>query len=208
MSIIDLKKLLSTLALSLFIAQTAHAQSPQKICVNNTTGALKVKPKCRKIKESVVSLNYLLDLTSPGPQGEVGPQGEPGPQGIPGIPGPITGILPPGTTIMGRFALSGVATTAGQNIIGALPTNFYFQSSKGFGFSIRETGSSPTSACPGTHSAPAAAPGRICYYESSAVNRTTPMIAAFSFYGQAVSIGSVAAGPFHSHGTWVMTGQD
>lgn len=205
MGTIDLKKLLGTLALSFFIAQTAHSQSPQKICVNNTTGALKVKPKCRKIKESVVSLNYLLDLSSPGPQGEVGPQGEPGPQGI---PGPVTGILPAGTSIMGRFALSGVATAAGQTIIGALPTNFHFQSNKPFGFSVREAGSSPTSTCPGTHSAPAAAPGRVCYYESSAVNRTSPAIAAFSFYGQSVSINSVAAGPFHSHGTWAMTGQD
>jgi hypothetical protein len=75
------------------------------------------------------------------------------------------------------------------------------------------SGAEPSSECPGTAAAPAAAPGNLCVYEAVGVNATseaivdpvTNLVGEASRYGATVQTVSSASGYFVSTGTWAVT---
>ena len=73
-------------------------------------------------------------------------------------------------------------------------------------------GALATAQCPGTAATPQAAPGVLCVYESSQVNRQAPILFDSNFnvavadrFGAVVYIANTAAGLFGSSGTWAVT---
>lgn len=161
----------STLCLFLLLGGVAYAavQLPK-----NSVGAKQLKRNAvtgPKIKNGAISAaklqkSALGELRGPaGPQGAAGPVGQAGPAGP---PGPAGGPLPADVTLRGSVRLG--------NGTGSTVNNLFATTAVGFGgYILRERpvvnlvlppfAKIPAPpACPGTVSAPEAAPGNLCIY--------------------------------------------
>jgi hypothetical protein len=96
-----------------------------------------------------------------GPKGDIGQRGPEGPQGEPGEPGPTETVLPSGQIESGTWSVAG--DTFPQLASISLPLRVPASATDGE-FYQRTVGSDPTPECPGTASAPEAAPGKFCIY--------------------------------------------
>jgi hypothetical protein len=149
-----------------------------------------------------------------GAQGAQGAQGPKGDQGAQGEPGPFPDVVPSGKTLRGEWGISGQGVT-----------NEYTAISFGYRLAsdptpnvIPENGSS-TAACPGTATAPSAAPGNLCLYVGSTGNVGANPDDIGTFTGDSVDCcpntdpyGAVVyatsantANAMHAYGTWAVT---
>ena len=145
------------------------------------------------------------------PKGPIGPAGPAGPVGAAGPAGPITGALPTGVTLRGRYVAR--FTSRGIGDIGGTGIAF------GFSLSAKPTphfiqqGTTAPAECPGTPADPKAAPGHLCVFEGGFSNRTLPVIsdvtaaAGTEVYGAGIAFASDIAGTVASvsSGSWAVT---
>jgi hypothetical protein len=158
----------------------------------------------------------------PGPAGEPGPRGPQGPAGAPGPPGPrgergdpggLSPTLPSGLTLRGVYRVAGGQATAPAGTLAADSLTFAMPLTFGPAAHIVLVGAAPPAQCPGTATAPSAAPGNLCVYEAAAVNAagqamvdpSTNLLGEASRYGAAVLAVSNEPGFFVSTGTWAVT---
>jgi hypothetical protein len=129
---------------------------------------------------------------------------------------PAGGALPSGTTLRGNYEIDGDA----DEDVSTLGTHSVASNAISFGFALTATpvvhtidvNETPPPECPGTASAPEAAPGHLCIYESFEENERDP---AGNFYpntlnttryGTGLYTQSQSAGRFFvSRGTWAVT---
>jgi hypothetical protein len=138
-----------------------------------------------------------------------GSNGATGPTGNTGATGPLLTVLPSGKTETGTYQADGTAT-----VVGALAsTSISFPIPLASAPTPNIVPSGTTTACPGSVTAPSAAPGQLCVYEGGQAN--VAEIAAYnpftgngggaSPYGAGLVVDSAAAGNFYSDGTWAVT---
>lgn len=172
-------------------------------------------PKNRLTNAAIAGLRGNQGPQGPqGQQGQQGPQGVQGAQGAQGPPGPFPdGDLPANKTVRGDFGF-------GHNVPGGTGTLVNVTSiSFGFRFAAPPTphvilaGQTPPAECPGTVSAPEAASGNLCIYESDNANRAS--LDCFNAQlqqnaadrtGAILRLLSLAnSSTVESHGTWAAT---
>ncbi len=223
--------LLGACVTGLVIGGIAVAAIPQQAvisgCYQKRTGALRVihaskhgaAGRCGKTERK-------LAWAQAGPQGAQGVQGVQGVQGaqgaqgakgVQGVPGPVTTSAPTGSTQVGAFAAEGTATGGGQYVA---VTSISFPLTLAAAPTIVELslGTVPTTNCPGTSEAPAAAPGYLCLYFNSEENLHAgasgydlyPQVAGATVFGASpfgtvLSAQSAAAGEVYAAGSWAVT---
>ena len=96
-------------------------------------------------------------------RGATGASGATGLRGVTGPAGPLLSALPAGATETGSFEADATATTLGD-IAGA---SISFPTPLATAPTPNVVSSGSTSACPGSLTAPSAAPGELCIYEGS-----------------------------------------
>jgi hypothetical protein len=145
-----------------------------------------------------------------GPSGAIGPQGPAGSQGPIGPQGQFVDVVPSGKTLVGTYAQRDHATLAGQDYIAAISFGFRFSTAPTPHFVA--LGTTPPVQCPGNGLNPQAAPGNLCIYETSMVNRSAPLIFDVNFdpnssstFGASVLTESLAAGTIGTSGSWAAT---
>jgi hypothetical protein len=146
-----------------------------------------------------------LPSGAPGPKGDTGASGAPGASGSPDP-------LASGHTLRGTYGLLEQASSGGQLDYESLPFG-------GFTLSAAPTahviliGNPKPAACPGTVASPQAAPGHLCIYEKTPMNRADLIVSnpvddgmtETSRFGTVLRMTSTAAGQFFSRGTWAVT---
>jgi hypothetical protein len=152
-------------------------------------------------------LRGLRGLT--GAKGSTGAQGIQGIQGVQGPEGPFPATLPAGKTLTGAFAMSIVATGAGQAMSDSI--SFPYRLSAGPTVHII-TGAVPVG-CSGTRTNPGAASGHLCIFAAPVFNGGTPATLNPDTQGSGASVtgawifsNSNAAGLAEASGTWAVTG--
>jgi hypothetical protein len=151
----------------------------------------KIKPGTitgRQIKNHSIGLNKLNGNLPAGPRGPAGP---------------ITGALPAGVTLRGWFDLDAVAAAPGQVTGGSI--SFGLSLSTPPIVTIVPVFGPATTLCPGSVSAPKAARGYLCLYESS-IHNTPDINHITAAFGTELFIDATAAGRFYVDGTWAVTG--
>jgi hypothetical protein len=146
-------------------------------------------------------------------------QGVQGVPGIQGVPGPVTTSAPAGSTQLGTFALQGNATAAGQYVAQS-SISFPLQLASAPAVIEIQRFATPTTDCPGSSSAPAAAPGYLCLYFDYAQNiyaaappydlypqDPTNLDFGASTYGALLGADSAASGEVQAAGSWAVTAQ-
>jgi hypothetical protein len=134
-------------------------------------------------------------------------------RGPAGPPGPITGTLPHGVTLRGTYVIN-APTTGGE----------VFSTAISFGLELTAApkvhyialGKSVPAGCSGTASAPGAASGNLCIFEtendngnSSSTGELNPLDDTFNQatrFGAAVQTTSLATGAVNLKGSWAVTG--
>ena len=122
--------------------------------------------------------------------------------------------LPSGLTLRGTFAGRAYANAPGQDM--QIPITFQFPLTAAPVPHFIVSGAAAPPECTGTSTAPTAAPGHLCVYESApAINANgqrvfNPITAAAlnneaSTIGAAVAAGAIAAGDFRVRGSWAVT---
>jgi hypothetical protein len=159
--------------LALFIALTGTTYAASTALIGKNTvaspqvvnGSLQTKDLSAKARKALKGNRGLRGLQGvQGAKGATGAQGVQGVQGVQGPAGPFpTGDVPSGTTIRGNFALSG-GTDASAIAYSGLSLGFSLASAPTPHWIA--AGTTPPPECPGTASAPAAAAGHLCIYES------------------------------------------
>jgi hypothetical protein len=147
---------------------------------------------------------------APGPQG---PQGPPGPQGPRGPEANLSGTLPSGETLRGVYRAAAGQTAAPAGTLAADTFTFAMPLTFDPAAHLILNGAGAPSECPGSATAPAAAPGNLCVYEAVGVNVTaqaivnpvTNLVGQASRYGATVQAVSSDTGYFVSTGTWAAT---
>lgn len=149
-------------------------------------------------------LRGLRGLT--GAKGTTGAQGI---QGVQGPEGPFPATLPAGKTLTGAFAMSIVATGAGQAMSDSI--SFPYPLSAAPTVHII-TGAVPVG-CSGTRTNPGAASGHLCIFVSGVFNGTAPATlnpdtqsGGSSVTGAWIFSNSNASGLAEASGTWAVTG--
>jgi hypothetical protein len=139
--------------------------SPQVI--NGSLQTLDLSKKARKaLKGNRGPRGFTGAQGAQGPKGTTGAQGNQGIQGIQGIqgpPGPFPDPLESGKTLRGTYGIQNSANQAYEGIsfnftLSAAPTVHYILN-----------GTTPPASCPGSATAPAAAAGHLCIYETQRV---------------------------------------
>lgn len=108
-----------------------------------------------------------------GPEGPEGPQGPPGPpgadgaDGAPGSPWTLGGVLPPGETETGTYAITGTAEDDEYGVLA--PISFPIPLAEELPASNVHFVSSPTAECDGTLENPTADPGHLCVYQGALI---------------------------------------
>lgn len=125
---------------------------------------------------------------APGNQGIPGPQGPQGAQGIQGNPGPLLTELPGGKSETGAYEVVFYVANSGGGGGGATAISFPIPLASAPQPEILELGDHPTTECPGSVSAPAAAPGHLCIYEGAEFNRS-----GFELSNPETNVGSQAS---------------
>ena len=138
-----------------------------------------------------------------------GAHGAAGPTGNTGATGPLLAVLPSGKTETGTYQADGTAIVVGD----LASTSISFPIPLASTPTPNVVPSGTTTACPGSVTAPSAAPGQLCIYEGGHANAGE--IAAYdpfngdgggaSPYGAGLVVDSAAAGNFYSDGTWAVT---
>jgi hypothetical protein len=202
--------------ISLFAALATASQAAATTyyaCVkkNGSAHIYAKKPKCKR-GESKLSWNN-VGLAgrngangangANGKNGANGLNGKEGPAGKEGIAGPFPGTLPQGITLRGNFNIGGTAAAAGNVVEGDISFGFQFASAPTFHY-IKAGGAS-TPECPGTATAPDAAPGNLCAYGAATVNTTGLVSNLTNKWGDTVFVSPTAAGGFFDLGTWAAT---
>jgi len=158
----------------------------------------KIKPGTitgKQIKNHSIGLNKLSGKLPAGPRGPAGSRGP---------AGPITGALPAGVTLRGWFNLDAVAAAPGQVTGGSI--SFGLSLSTPPIVTIIPVLGPATALCPGSLTAPKAARGYLCLYESSIHNTAGIGTAGTAAFGTELYIDATAAGRFYVDGTWAVTG--
>jgi hypothetical protein len=141
----------------------------------------------------------------PGIQGSPGIQGTQGAQGIQGPAGPITGDLPAGVTLRGKYGLEGRAVDASAYLGGSVA--YALRPSASPARTFIPSGGTPPAQCPGTVANPQAAPGNLCVFESSTNSNSSVVLfdaSGTGRHGFDFEVFADAAGNFWSYGTWAM----
>lgn len=142
-------------------------------------------------------------------RGATGASGATGLRGVTGPAGPLLSALPAGATETGSFEADATATTLGD-IAGA---SISFPTPLATAPTPNVVSSGSTSACPGSLTAPSAAPGELCIYEGSQadvaeINVYNPInnqAGASSAYGAGIVVDSGGSGNMYIGGTWAVT---
>ncbi len=104
-----------------------------------------------------------------GKEGSPGKNGEPGKEGKQGEPGPLLATLPSGKTETGSFGAAQYTASSATGISFVIPQISYpFPLASEPTPEVIQEGGSSTTHCPGSATAPSAAPGFLCIYVSSA----------------------------------------
>lgn len=111
--------------------------------------------------------------------------------------------LPSGKTLRGAFNIGGTAAAAGH--LANTSISFGFALPTAPTVRLRLQGSGATTECPGTATAPDAAPGFLCVYEESRTNTAGVLLNGVQRSGATIFIFATAAGPFYSYGAWAVT---
>jgi hypothetical protein len=143
------------------------------------------------------------------PAGQSGPQG---PKGESGAPGSTPDPLATGRTLRGTYGFLDQASAGGQLDYESLPFGGFTLTAAPIAHVILQ-GSPAPAECPGTVASPAAAPGHLCVYEQTPMNRATLTVfnpiddgtTNTSRVGTVLRMTSTAAGQFFSRGTWAVT---
>jgi hypothetical protein len=189
-------------------------------CYQKTKGNLRIvkagKP-CLK-SERALAFNQQGPQGKQGLQGRQGLQGQQGLQGLQGLQGqqgatgpvgPLATTLPSGQTLRGWFNLDTVAS--GTNQINGSAIAFGFTLATAPAAQIIPAGGPTTAQCAGSVTAPSAAGGYLCLYESGTSNVSSfavcnsvncPAAAAF---GAELFAHSTGTGRFFVDGTWAVT---
>jgi hypothetical protein len=130
--------------------------------------------------------------------------------GATGASGPLLTVLPSGATETGSYDAAGTATVVGD--LASASISFSIPLATAPTPTIVTPGTT-TAACPGSVTAPAAAPGQLCVYEGGGEN--VGEIGTYdpvngdgggaSEYGAGLEIDSEGVGNFFSDGTWAVT---
>jgi hypothetical protein len=160
--------MVTVLAFVVLAGGTAYAAS--EILPKNSVGSKQIKKGA--VGPTKLSKAAKKTLTGPpgaagakGATGPQGPKGDKGEKGNTGEPGPLVGTLPSGKTLVGQYSFGNHKST------GYSPVNsvsFPFPLASAPNDHIIPIGGAPTAECPGTASAPSAAPGNGCIYETRA----------------------------------------
>lgn len=164
-------------ALAIVAAAGAYAAtgggSRITVCVHRQGGGLYQARHCRrhdrKLTWNARGQRGITGLT--GPAGRRGPAGARGRAGATGPAGPLLNTLPSGRTETGAFMASAYTSTFPATT--STTISFPIRLASAPAATYVKAGSPPTAACPGSPTAPAAAPGNLCIYESSAQTYTT-----------------------------------
>jgi hypothetical protein len=129
--------------------------------------------------------------------------------GATGATGPLLTVLPSGASETGSYDAAGTATVVGD--LASASISFPIPLATAPTATIVSSGT--TAACPGSVTAPAAAPGQLCVYEGGGEN--VGEIGTYdpvngdgggaSEYGAGLAIDSEGVGNFFSDGTWAVT---
>jgi hypothetical protein len=146
-----------------------------------------------------------------GPKGDTGLQGLKGPQGVPPT------VLPSGATVTGTWGASGYAPST-ANAVAWTGISFPVPLASAPTLAIATIINPDPSHCPGTLSAPAAAPGVVCIYVDTTHAVHVGGFSAFppgadpnttsgaSRFGLIFVLGNAdVAGPFMGAGSWALT---
>ena len=150
---------------------------------------------------------------APGAPGVTGPQGPAGPRGERGPAGPLVDALPSGRTLRGVYAGQFHADAA--NEADRLPVSFPLPVLAGAELNTAyiARNETPTPQCAGSASAPTAAPGWLCVYETDRAGLAADpdLVSAevpgedVGRYGFYVRLRAAAAGPTTAFGAWAVT---
>jgi hypothetical protein len=152
-----------------------------------------------------------LPFSQVGPHGNQGIQGSQGIPGIQGIQGPLLTQLPSSKSETGTYEAGADTATADEawgTISFPIPLNSPPTPN------IVLAGGSPTAACPGSVTAPTAAPGQLCVYEGFENNRSSAEFLnpesdapghASRFGAELLIKPAGGAGNLFSIGTWAVT---
>jgi len=163
------------------------------------------KPKCKR-GERKLSWNSVGPAGRNGvngTNGKNGANGKDGSSGKEGIAGPFPGTLPQGITLRGNFNIGGTAAAPGNTVESDISFGFQFASAPTFHY-IKAGGPS-TPECPGSVTAPEAAPGNLCAYSQVTVNTPGLLTNTTNKWGDTVFVQATAAGGFFDLGTWAAT---
>ncbi len=192
---------ISTLCLFLLLGGGAAFAATKLKLGKNSVGTKQIK------KEAVtpVKLSKAAKSTLTGAPGKEGPKGAKGERGE---PGPLVETLPSGKTERGMYVFNGTASTAGgaytPNTSISYPLPLTFTPTANF---IKKGGSSTTQ-CPGTTSAPTAAPGNLCVYEDRDDNGFTTGVDLESetpHFGALLYVEPTAGSNYEIEGTYAVT---
>jgi hypothetical protein len=198
-------------SVALLVPAVAQGASARSGAAHRVSAAKKKKPKVLRGPRGLRGPQGLAGPAGPrGLQGPTGPQGPAGAQGPGSTAGVVSGFLPAGVTLRGVFNLDTVATVPDQINGGAISFNVSLANVPAV--SISRVGGAPTAACPGSVSAPAAAPGNLCIYELTISNNHNPTTDGGFFainttaFGTELFFHSDVADRFFVDGTWAVTG--
>jgi hypothetical protein len=142
-----------------------------------------------------------------GAQGPKGDKGDKGDKGGTGEPGPLVGALPSGKTLRGQYSFGNHKST-GYSPVNSVSFPFPLESAPSD--HIIPIGGAPTAECPGTASAPSAAPGNGCIYETRAdgghtVDETTLAEVEHGRFGFLIFVSVAENTDWQVEGTWAVT---
>jgi hypothetical protein len=149
-----------------------------------------------------------------GQTGASGPTGASGQTGASGPAGPLLTTLPSGASETGAWIVAGSAT--GSEDLVSTSISFPIALASAPAASVIAVGGPATAACPGSASAPAAAPGNFCVYEGTATDISEVVVFDTRSNSIANSAGPTGAGlesrsdaftgSFVATGTWAVSG--
>ena len=165
-----------------------------------------------KVKNgSLMVADFQAGQLPAGPQGPKGDKGEPGAQGVQGVPGPVSGDLPSGVTLRGKWGAGEIAANGDGKITASVSFALRLSASPTRHFIPNAPPAPPE--CPGTFLNPQAAAGHLCVYEgSNKANVETPAAVIFDAntgsgrYGFDFQVYALYDGPYFTFGTWAVTG--
>ncbi len=161
-----------------------------------------------RLKDFKASQRELLK----GEQGDAGPAGATGSTGPAGPAGPLLDVLPSGRTLRGSYALLDRAAADNDGFGAGVP--FAFAMPAELTAHYIDNGAAPPAQCPGTLTAPEAAPGHLCVYEQNSfavgnqkvLNPVTNVQNVSSKWGFTVFMQSTGAtATVEVRGTWAAT---